>query len=95
MPRLRNTGSTISGPSRSAGVSPIKIGVIALAPTSSGPTRATKLSERSARRRLAQAIGGAGETAGAEHALVEAQDRFAVGGRLRFEHERQIGHEGF
>ena len=48
MPWLRNTGSTIRGPSSSAGAPPIAIGVIAVAPTSSVPTRATKLSDRSA-----------------------------------------------
>ena len=69
----------------------MKIGVIALAPTSSGPTRATKLSDRSGGVDLAHAIGGAGEAARPENALVEAQDRLLVVGRLRGQRERQVG----
>ena len=61
------------------------IGVIALAPTSSVPTRATKLRLRSAGGGLAQTIGGAGETPRAEHALVQPEDRLGVGRALRFE----------
>ncbi len=40
MPRSRNGGSTVSGPSSSAGVSPMQIGVSRTEPTSSVPMRA-------------------------------------------------------
>ena len=40
MPRSRNGGSTVSGPSSSAGVSPMQIGVSRSEPTSSVPMRA-------------------------------------------------------
>jgi hypothetical protein len=40
MPRSRNGGSTVSGPSSSAGVSPMRTGVSRTEPTSSVPMRA-------------------------------------------------------
>ena len=42
--------------------------------------------------RLADAVGGAGEPAGAEHALVEPLDRLGVVGRLGFEDKGKLGH---
>ena len=48
IPWLRNTGSTIKGPSSRAEAPPITIGVMVEAPTKSVPTRATKLSVGSA-----------------------------------------------
>src|ERR1700729_3030293 len=48
IPWLRNTGSTIKGPSSRAETSPMAIGVMAEAPTKSVPTRAAKLSAGSA-----------------------------------------------
>src|SRR5271163_3921541 len=45
-------------------------------------------------RRLAQAVGGARETARPEYALVEPKNGFRVVRRLRFDNQRQIGHGG-
>ena len=92
MPWLRNTGSTINGPSSRAGAPPMAIGVMADAPTNSVPTRATKLSRRIGRRRFADAIGGAGEPAGTEDAFVEAFDRLRVVIRRRLQDEGEVGH---
>jgi hypothetical protein len=44
------------------------------------------------RRALAQALGGAGEAAGAEGALVQALDRLSVGGQLGADDEGKLGH---
>ena len=47
MPAFWNAGSTVSGPSSSAGIAPQRIFVMMFEPTSSGPTQATKDSEAS------------------------------------------------
>ena len=92
MPWLRNTGSTMSGPRRSAGIPPMSIGVMEFAPTSRVPTRATKLSDGSGSARLANAIGGAGEPAGSEHTLVQPLDIVGVVAGFGFDDKGKVGH---
>src|SRR5271155_4337476 len=94
MPWLRNTGSTINGPSSRAEAPPMAIGVMAEAPTRGVPTRATKLKPGSAAgggpgggdepqaggggRRPGGGRGGGGNRAGANPALFKALDRPGV-----------------
>ena len=83
MPRSRNGGSTVSGPSSSAGVSPMQIGVSRTEPTSSVPMRAVNDSSSRWPRPSRMRIGGARIAAGAEGALVQPLDRQRVVGGLR------------
>src|SRR6202021_2586997 len=77
IPWLRNTGSTIKGPSSRAETSPIAIGVMAEA-----------AQVRVGGSRLADAIGRARESARAERAVVEAFDRLDVVVRRWLQNER-------
>ena len=82
----------VSGPSSSAGVSPIRTGDSRTEPTSSVPMRAVKDSARSCADALADAIGGAGIAAGAEGALMQPLDRQRVVCGFRQDGDGKVGH---
>ncbi len=92
IPPERNAGSTLSGPSSNAGRPPRRIRRHPVGADEQRPD-ARDIGEMIVRRHaLAQAIGGAGEAAGPEGALVELFDRGMVCRNLRGENEREIGH---
>ena len=92
MPWRRNTGSTMSGPSRSAFAPPIGDRRHRNGADQQRAHPRDEAERRIGVRRLADAVGGAGEAAGAEHALVEAFDRLGVVGRFGFEEQGKVGH---
>ena len=75
-PRLRNGGSTVSGPSIRAGVSPMQIGSWRTEPTSNVPIRAERQVEQMIDM-LAQ-VGAQHKTARPEGAFMQALDRLRV-----------------
>ena len=92
MPRERNGGSTVSGPSSKAGTSPMQMGVSRTEPTSSVPMRAVNDSAEHMPLALADAEGAARKAAGTEGALVQPFDRLRVVRRLRQDCQRKFAH---
>ena len=82
----------VSGPSSSAGVSPMRTGVRRTEPTSSVPMRAVKDRSRRCADALTDAERGAREAPGTEGALVQPLDGERVVGRFRQDGDREIVH---
>ena len=83
----------MSGPSSSAGVSPMQIGVSRTEPTSSVPMRAVNDSASVVPAPFADAEGAARIAAGAEGALVQALDRLGVVRGFRQDGQGKFAHE--
>ena len=92
MPRSRNGGSTVSGPSSNAAALPMRTGESRTEPTSSVPMRAVNESSSRWPDPFTDAIGGLGVATRTEGALVQPLDRDRVRGSLRHDVDGKVDH---